>query len=140
MCRCQEEIDFINQFVNLKGDEKVITFIADILFHNGNDIEKSNVISNLFSNGYCYYFAKILQDAFPGGEICICYPYGHIVYIYNNIAYDIDGISSAEYEMYIPISRLGEAINDFRHIEGKSYNISKEEIEKIKEDWIARSV
>lgn len=135
MERLQEELDFINEQVSLGGKKEVLTFIADILFHSGNDFDKTETIRSLFANGYCYYFSKMLQDAFPGGKICLCYPYGHIAYIYDSVAYDIDGISSAETDMYIPIEELGEAINDFRHIEGKEYLTTKEEVISIGENW-----
>lgn len=32
-------------------------------------------IRSLFEAGYCYYFAKMLEDAFPGGVACLCYPF-----------------------------------------------------------------
>lgn len=119
-------------------NKTIITFIADVLFHNTPGVTDENSIESirsLFASGYCYYFAKMLQDAFPGGKICICYPYGHIVYIYDDVAYDIDGVSTAEYEMYIPAEQFGEAINDFRHIQGKDYGITKEELTSIGDNW-----
>ena len=97
---------------------------------NSND-DSVKTIANLFSNGYCYYFAKILQDAFPNGTICQCYPFGYIVYVYDGIAYDIDGVSNSECEMCMPVSLLGEAIDDFRHIPNQEYNITEQEIAKI---------
>lgn len=74
---------------------------------------------------------KILQDAFPNGTICQCYPFGHIVYVYDRIAYDIDGVSNSEYEMCIPVSLLGRAIDNFRHIPNQENNITEQEIAKI---------
>lgn len=133
--RSRDEMKHIRRMVESGGKCKIITFIYDILYHGGDNVNNIEAIRNLFSDGYCYYFAKILQDAFPGGQICIAYPYGHIVYIYDGVPYDIDGISSAEFEEYIPIDQLGDAINDFRHIYGLSYNISKEEIKSIGEKW-----
>lgn len=132
------KLKWIKQQTEDGADEAIITFISNILFHHVANVEDSNSIESirsLFADGYCYYFAKMLQDAFPGGRICFCYPYGHIVYIYNQIAYDIDGISTAEYELYIPIEQFGEAINDFRHIEGNDYCITKEELIAVADNW-----
>lgn len=77
----------------------------------------------------------MLEDAFPGGKICIAYPFGHILYVYNGVPYDIDGISVSEYEELIPIEFLGEAINDFRHIYRQNYKITKDEIDAIGVAW-----
>lgn len=78
----------------------------------------------------------MLQNAFSGDQIGVCYSFGHIVYIYKDIAYDIDGISSAEVDEYIPIEHFGEAVNDFKHIESQTYGITKEEMEERYKDWI----
>lgn len=53
--------------------------------------KESEIIQQLFENGYCYYFAKILKDVFPGGELCIPWPIGHFVYKYNDKYWDISG-------------------------------------------------
>ena len=75
--------------------------------------------------------AKMLEEAFPGGQACLCYPYGHIIYAYEGIAYDINGVSDAEHEMYIPLTELGDAVNDFKHIPGLDCNITDDKIAKI---------
>lgn len=137
LIRLPEEQDWIDNQIDIYNcDKTIITFIGDILFHPGANVDKIEAIRQLFENGYCYHFAKMLEDAFPGGKICVCYPFGHIVYIYNKIAYDISGVSDAEYEELIPIEELGEAVNDFKHVEGKEYNLSYEEREKIKNNWL----
>ena len=53
--------------------------------------KESGIVQQLFENGFCYYFAKILKDAFPGGELCIPWPIGHFVYKYNDKYWDISG-------------------------------------------------
>lgn len=125
--------EYIKYYINLGGNPTIIKFTYDLLYSQG--ISGVEYIRNMFSCGYCYYYAKMLQDAFPGGEICVCYPYGHIVYIYDKIPYDIDGISSADAYDFIPIDFLGEAINDFRHIDGIQYNITPRQLEKLGERW-----
>ena len=51
--------------------------------------------------------------------------------MYDRIAYDIDGVSNSEYEMCIPVSLLGRAIDNFRHIPNQENNITEQEIAKI---------
>ena len=113
--------ELVEKFVNNtlkytdKGDKNILRFIGKILYHSG--VENLQVIYDLFIQGYCYYFAKILEDAFPGGEIGQAYPYGHIVYVYDGIPYDINGICDYDVsdEDFIPISKIN--INDFKHNE-----------------------
>lgn len=128
--------EWIEQRIEMGGDSDVIQFIADVLFHGGVGVTAEDSIETirfLFEAGYCYYFAKMLEDAFPGGQICLCYPYGHIVYVFGGVAYDIVGVSDAEHEMYIPFCELGDAVNDFKHIPGMDYNISEDELDIIGE-------
>ena len=44
-------------------------------------------------NGNCYYFAKILQDRFPEGEIYYDVVWGHFVYKIEGRFYDWTGES-----------------------------------------------
>lgn len=119
---------WIDTFTNLAVDKRIVSFIGQILFQQSSHIDEStNTIRNLFSNGYCYYFAKILEDAFPGGELCICYPVNHIVYVYEGVAYDINGISNALCECCIPVKEFGRGVDDFRHIPDQEYNMPDNE-------------
>lgn len=43
-------------------------------------------------NGNCYYFALILKDRFPGGDIYYDTIYGHFVYKYGTKYYDWSGV------------------------------------------------
>lgn len=133
----QQVTNFIeeNQKFYPKSDPNLLRFIAEIITHNGCANEKTEDIHSLFAAGYCYYFALMLQDAFPGGTICWAAPFGHIVYQYENINYDVDGVYSGEATSFIPISRLGSAIDDFRHIPGKTYNATEQELAQIQLDW-----
>lgn len=127
-----EKEKFFDRNILYGANENIITFISDILFHGVNKVSASNSVESirsLFEDGYCYYFAKILQDAFPGGDICVCHPYGHIVYIYGAIAYDIHGVSDSECELFIPIEKCGDHIEAFRHVPGK-YNPHIEDEDK----------
>lgn len=115
--------EFVSAFTTQypKSDETVLTFIATFLTAAGTD--QTEVIRKTFRAGYCYYFALMLHDAFPDGEVCWAAPFGHIVYVK---------------DQFIPVKRLGEAINDFRHIEGVSYNITDQEIAQIMLEWKKR--
>lgn len=109
----------------------ILKFIDNIRTHCGNNIEQNEGIYQLFASGYCYYFAKMLEDAFPGGTVVWCAPFGHIAYQYENYVYDIHYLCESETDLFIPVSELGDSLYDFRRIPGKSYNVSKEEIDRI---------
>lgn len=47
-------------------------------------------------DGNCYYFAKILDDRFPGGEICYDVINGHFIFRYCGDCYDWTGIVHPE--------------------------------------------
>lgn len=103
-------------YSNCEANKNVLTFIGNILYHNG--VDNTDTIIKLFSCGYCYYFAKMLQDAFPGGEICQPAPYPHIVYVLDNIPYDIQGLCDLEYDELIPIEKL-EDLESYKHRNGE---------------------
>lgn len=95
-----------------------------------NNSDPTNTI-HLFTNGYCYAFAQILQATFGGGEICWVAPYSHFVWVYDNIPYDINGIYQGESTMFIPESYLGESITGFKHLPGYIDTTTKDDIDKI---------
>lgn len=116
-------------------------FIEDFLTRQNNYITTDNnhaeeIIRHQFRAGYCYYFAKMLQIAYPNGRVCLAYPFGHFVYEYENKYYDIEGENKGddvEYfipESFIPANMLG----DFLH-NGTEHNTSKEELNELKEKW-----
>lgn len=125
---------WIERRVKMGGDIKVIVFIADILFHGGNGVSAEDsveTIRSLFEAGYCYYFAKILKHAFPGGQICMCCYFGHVVYVFEGVAYDISGVSDAEHEAYVPMSEFGDGVLDFMHVPGKFSGVSNDRVYEI---------
>lgn len=95
-------------------DESVMRFIFDVWTHGGVGEHSSEVIRQLFHDGYCYYFALILKDAFPGGYMAWAKPYGHICYIYNDIPYDIEGVYFGEGET-VDYHELGDTMEGYRH-------------------------
>lgn len=96
--------------------ETILAFIKNILTNRGT--QDSEPIEHLFSNGYCYYFALILKDAF-GGEIVWPKYYGHIVWYdtIDNVCYDAHGVNDAHCERdLVPIRVLTEGnLMAFKH-------------------------
>lgn len=76
----------------------------------------------------------MLEDAFPGGDVCLMYPFGHITYVYDGIIYDIGGVSDAEYESLIPIKYLDNTISVFKH--NGSSDVSREDGRRIADECI----
>lgn len=129
--------EWIERERTLGGDPKVIEFISNVLFHGVMRVTTNDsveTIRSLFEAGYCYYFALMLEDAFPGGDVCLMYPFGHITYVYDGIIYDIGGVSDNEYEALIPIKYLGASINVFKH-NGDS-DVSKEDGRRVADECI----
>ena len=81
--------------------EDVLTFIAE--FKCSVNPHEEEIIEDLFSAGYCYYFALMLKDAF-GGAVMYSVDRGHIVWTDSRpdgfeIAYDIHGVYT-DYEKF----------------------------------------
>lgn len=76
--------------------------------------ERQSPIVKMFTEGWCYYFARILEDAYPGGTLCLLKGRGHIVYLYKNKYYDITGEITTPRAKFIPIIYFGELIGDFK--------------------------
>ena len=104
--------------------EKVLSFIGGMHDKATEDSEEDSLY-NVFENGYCYYFAQILNFAFPNvGHVVWVRNYGHIVWqsYSTSICYDISGIY-LEYtstDDLVPIDRLGQLLKDFKH-NGEEY-------------------
>lgn len=105
-------IEFIDNFSTLFGEFQQ---------------EEIDAVSAVFSRGFCYYFAIILKEAFDGrGEIYMTRDDRHIVWMLDNVAYDINGVyriyprSANNGNFYngelIPIAMLPNYINSFKHV------------------------
>lgn len=71
----------------------------------------------------------MLKDAFGRGTVCLAYPLGRIVWEDDNgVAYDIEGVNK-EYKRLIPISKMGNGIKDFKHVDGEVSGLSDTAIE-----------
>ena len=104
---CNKEIlSFIYRIGNYKGIQRI------------NDDYTVDAIYNLFSNGYCFYFAKMLEMAFEGKAVWL-YKRSHIVFqTPDKICYDIWGvfIDCVNSEIF-PIEALTRTpLDGFMHI------------------------
>ena len=80
--------------MSMRSNSYVIRFINQFktLFKELT-ISETNAIGKVFRNGYCYYFAIMLKEAFNRGEVCMTYDHKHVVWMdVDNVAYDIDGM------------------------------------------------
>ena len=66
------KLKLINRIMQNNKDAKyeVCRFIADFVYCASNQIRLVANIYDTFMNGYCYYFALMLKDAFNRGDIC----------------------------------------------------------------------
>lgn len=105
--------------------EDVLTFIAE--FKCSVNPHEEEIIEDLFSAGYCYYFALMLKDAF-GGSLMYSADRGHIVWLDNReiknhqFAYDIHGVYE-DYEKLVSLREMpNDSIESFRH-RGKDFDL-----------------
>lgn len=106
-----------------------------------NTMVRSEEIRNLFMTGYCYHFAHILKSTFNRGEVCICFPFGHFVWLdTDDTAYDADGVHTGDQKAYIPEKFLGNCIYDFKHIPGKTHNTNEKEINDIWKEYYETTI
>lgn len=118
------------------ADEIVLGFIYDFAWRKAASEEEYEIIRSLFMDGYCYYFATMLKTAFNRGEICWCAPFGHFVWVdENGVPYDIEGVSTAEAEYYIPEEYIHEGLDDFKHVPGKNFGATKAYLRNVIEKY-----
>lgn len=99
-----------------QADPDVIRFIADILYHKP---YATNSTYQLFQTGYCYYFARMLQDAFGRGELMWHVKRDHIVWQdTDGTLYDSGGIYRVEdRKELIPVKQMGKTkLAEFKHV------------------------
>ena len=92
----------------------VLQFIYNIAYHS----PETAAISNLFSCGYCYYFALMLHAAF-GGQVVWYKYHSHIMWLdfISGLCYDINGVyEDIGREDVIPVEVLGDiGLEGFLH-------------------------
>lgn len=106
--------------------------------------EVVNLTVNKYTNGYCYYFAKILQAAFRRGDVVILAPYSHLVWRdVDGKLYDINGeVNERDYEEFecqIEEEYLGDHLRNFLHRDGYTCNTTKEDIKQLIKEAKARN-
>ena len=134
--------------MSIRGNSSVIRFINQFktLFKELT-IEETDTIEKVFRNGYCYYFAIMLKDAFNRGEVCMTYDCKHVVWIDDdNVAYDINGIfgwytDTSNKDNYwngllVPVEKIPNYIESFKHIPDKpgTDRAGMEEFDNVKKD------
>lgn len=110
-------------------DMLVIEFIADIRYHQGDDYVET--VRDLFRSGYCWHFAHILRDSFRRGRVCMAAPDNHMVWMDDNIPYDIDGVYTRKALCFIGEEELGDYLDGFIHIpynEQSTAGVSKQRL------------
>ena len=123
-----EAVNPYSQNVKTK-DNPVLVFIKR--FHDiatEGDMKSNWVLYNAFQNGYCWYFAHMLQSAFERGTVCLCAPFGHFVWEdIDEVKYDISGVYCGEAYYFIPESFMSkEQIGVFKHA-GSTYKMGADD-------------
>lgn len=113
------------QFPDARPD--VLGFIYDFS-------SRSSDLYEVFVNGYCFYFANMLREAFNGGDVCWSVGRGHVVWVDDNdVAYDISGVYY-DFDQLVSVDYLGALVNDFKH-NGWKYTVPDSRISK----WCAEN-
>lgn len=115
------------------SDNIVLAFIYNFIHKEAHSDRECELIRSLFMNGYCYYFAHMLQLAFNRGFVYWCAPFGHFVWIdpCTGTPYDIEGVSTAESWYYIPEYYIEDGVKDFKHVPGEIFDASQEYIDSV---------
>lgn len=93
-------------------EEEILAFIHNFKISSGNVL----AAKALFGQGYCWHFVHLLKTTFDGdGDVCWCAPDNHFVWVYEDTAYDINGISTFECDHYIPEEYLCGMECAFKH-------------------------
>jgi hypothetical protein len=128
---------WIKEQEELGADRQVLEFIANVRFHGAMHVDlkdSEETIRCLYEAGYCYYFARMLEEVFSGGVICVLYPFGHICYVYDGVAYDINGILNSEFEYLLPLDIFDA--NDFKQIPDYISPLERADIDYIAETYL----
>lgn len=114
----QEDRNLVQDHPN--ADPAVLGFITDMMSHAARTEDEYEVLRSTFRNGYCYYFAHMLKQAFGRGEVCWAAPFGHMVWVdADGTAYDVEGLYTDGEEAYlVPESCLGDSVKDFMRVPG----------------------
>ena len=120
----------------IEGSTDVIEFINEFYNRCGENTKEDEIsIRNQFMNGYCYYFAKILQSAFERGTVCWVKCNSHIVWLdTDNKSYDSDGLYNdynrgADIDELLAEDKIKPYIKSFKHVDHGDQKYTKEDHE-----------
>lgn len=134
-------VDFTGTFMKEYPDANqfILEFIEEMIFKAG--IDGVPYIVTMFCKGYCYYFAKILKEAFPDGSLWVSLDMGHVVFVdgdnpLDDMCYDARGVvTDIDVNELCPIEIFGEFLVNYMHlpyIEPESHGA---ELQAIAAQW-----
>lgn len=118
----------VRKVVTPEVNKQVLRFIKNFNTYMVDTEKEYEVIRRIFRTGYCWHFAHLLKTTFGRGEVCWAAPFGHFIWLDNEIPYDIEGVYYGESLYFIPESYLGDTLRDFLHIPDIAHNTTAEEI------------
>ena len=108
----------VEEIYGYKSDPKVLKFIDEFINCSTQNEEEREVICKTFTNGYCYYFAVMLKEAFGRGAVCWAAPHSHMAWVdTNGCPYDIEGVCATETDYFIPVHYMGHHLQGFMHVD-----------------------
>lgn len=73
-----------------------IEFFINDFTSSWNSSVWTEVLETVYTNGYCFHFAAMLNIMYPGGDIYYDTVRGHFLYFYQNDWYDVTGPVTVE--------------------------------------------
>lgn len=122
---------------------EVLEFIKQFLGGQYASLHDRNLLRHKFIEGYCYYFAKMLENAFGRGIVCWAAPAYHFVWqdLKDGQCYDIDGIFDIKaHNIYylIPEDFVGSMLPEYKHVKSEP-GITKEQMVQIIKEYCAKT-
>lgn len=114
--------DWIYRALNkwwIGADVNAIEFISKWLFLFDDDSIEQEIVCDLFANGYCFYFAYLLQIELLYGEVKWQRMRGHIMWTYNDMPYDIYGVYDDSQVVMCSLYELEDKLDLFKHVYSK---------------------
>ena len=97
-------------------------------------IEVDKLNEKAARNSCFYYFAKILQAAYPGGQVCLAFPKKHFVYKYAGQVWDIEGRYTDGVKLINETKIPNNVLRVFKHL-----NSSPNTYDKDIDAWIEQA-
>lgn len=76
-------------FFDFNVSEEVLNYIEHLknIFPNGKYTARL-----YYCRGGCYEFASKLKEKFPKGKLAVTHEFQHVLFLYNDVFYDVDGV------------------------------------------------